>query len=137
MLTCSGLPTGSCARGLFCDGPLTLLLLLLAAVAAVDQPLLTSACCLVHALLSPPPPPRLLEVLDTYKPVVWEYSRLNITNTVLSKRKLNRLVTEDHVHGWDDPRWVAVLRHAGGCMVVRAWLFGGYKNQGSKLPRRA
>lgn len=24
---------------------------------------------------------RLLDVLDTYKPVVWEYSRLNITNT--------------------------------------------------------
>jgi hypothetical protein len=47
---------------------------------------------------------RLLEVLDTYKPVVWEYSRLNITNTVLSKRKLNRLVTDNHVNGWDDPR---------------------------------
>lgn len=47
---------------------------------------------------------RLLDVLDTYKPVVWEYSRLNITNTVLSKRKLNRLVTENHVNGWDDPR---------------------------------
>jgi glutaminyl-tRNA synthetase len=40
---------------------------------------------------------RLLEVLDTYKPVVWEYSRLNITNTVMSKRKLNRLVTDGHV----------------------------------------
>lgn len=44
-----------------------------------------------------PPSQRLLEVLGTYKPVVWEYSRLNITNTVMSKRKLNRLVTEGHV----------------------------------------
>ncbi|KAF6264766.1 tRNA synthetases class I, catalytic domain-containing protein [Scenedesmus sp. NREL 46B-D3] len=57
----------------------------------------------------------LLDVLDTYKPVVWEYSRLNITNTVLSKRKLNRLVTEEHVHGWDDPRLLTLagLRRRG------------------------
>eukprot|EP00879_Flechtneria_rotunda_P016202 GHRR01016947.1.p1 GENE.GHRR01016947.1~~GHRR01016947.1.p1 ORF type:complete len:386 (+),score=110.34 GHRR01016947.1:993-2150(+) len=57
----------------------------------------------------------LLEVLDTYKPVVWEYSRLNITNTVLSKRKLNRLVTETHVNGWDDPRLLTLagLRRRG------------------------
>ncbi|GAX82347.1 hypothetical protein CEUSTIGMA_g9776.t1 [Chlamydomonas eustigma] len=46
----------------------------------------------------------LLEVLDTYKPFVWEYARLNITNTVMSKRKLNKLVTGGHVNGWDDPR---------------------------------
>lgn len=46
----------------------------------------------------------LLEVLDTYKPLVWEYSRLNITNNVLSKRKLNKLVTDSLVLGWDDPR---------------------------------
>ncbi|MEW5320129.1 MAG: hypothetical protein WDW38_011226 [Sanguina aurantia] len=46
----------------------------------------------------------LLEVLDTYKPLVWEYARLNITHNVLSKRKLNKLVTSNLVHGWDDPR---------------------------------
>eukprot|EP00878_Enallax_costatus_P027531 GHUV01029655.1.p1 GENE.GHUV01029655.1~~GHUV01029655.1.p1 ORF type:complete len:535 (+),score=80.18 GHUV01029655.1:1463-3067(+) len=57
----------------------------------------------------------LLDVLDTYKPVVWEYSRLNITNTVLSKRKLNKLVTDNHVHGWDDPRLLTLagLRRRG------------------------
>mmetsp|Transcript_9586 Transcript_9586/g.20421 ORF Transcript_9586/g.20421 Transcript_9586/m.20421 type:complete len:801 (+) Transcript_9586:112-2514(+) len=46
----------------------------------------------------------LLEVLDTYKPFVWEYARLNITNTVMSKRKLNKLVMGGYVNGWDDPR---------------------------------
>jgi glutamyl/glutaminyl-tRNA synthetase len=54
---------------------------------------------------------RLLEVLGLYKPHVWEYSRLNITNTVMSKRKLNKLVTGGYVNGWDDPR---LLTLAGG-----------------------
>lgn len=57
----------------------------------------------------------LLEVLDLYKPLVWEYSRLNITHTVLSKRKLNRLVTDGYVSGWDDPRLMTLagLRRRG------------------------
>ncbi|KAL6007508.1 Glutamine--tRNA ligase, cytoplasmic [Asimina triloba] len=57
----------------------------------------------------------LLEALDLYKPYVWEYSRLNITNTVMSKRKLNRLVTEKWVDGWDDPRLMTLagLRRRG------------------------
>jgi glutaminyl-tRNA synthetase len=36
---------------------------------------------------------RLLDDLELYKPLVWEYSRLNVTNTVISKRKLIKLVT--------------------------------------------
>ena len=57
----------------------------------------------------------LLEVLDLYKPLVWEYSRLNITHNVLSKRKLNKLVTDEHVNGWDDPRLLTLagLRRRG------------------------
>ena len=57
----------------------------------------------------------LLEVLDLYKPVVWEYSRLNITHNVLSKRKLNRLVMDGYVKGWDDPRLLTLsgLRRRG------------------------
>ena len=33
-----------------------------------------------------------------------EFARLNLTHTVLSKRKLLALVTDNHVSGWDDPR---------------------------------
>ncbi|GAV86052.1 LOW QUALITY PROTEIN: tRNA-synt_1c domain-containing protein/tRNA-synt_1c_C domain-containing protein, partial [Cephalotus follicularis] len=46
----------------------------------------------------------LLHVLGLYQPYVWEYSLLNVTNTVMSKRKLNFLVTDKYVDGWDDPR---------------------------------
>ncbi|CAG9466261.1 unnamed protein product [Pedinophyceae sp. YPF-701] len=57
----------------------------------------------------------LLDALDMYKPCVWEYSRMNISNTVLSKRKLHKLVHDKHVRGWDDPRLftLAGLRRRG------------------------
>ncbi|GMY18387.1 glutamine--tRNA ligase isoform X1 [Fagus crenata] len=57
----------------------------------------------------------LLHALGLYQPHVWEYSRLNVTNTVMSKRKLNRLVTEKWVDGWDDPRLMTLagLRRRG------------------------
>ncbi|MGI9380076.1 MAG: glutamine--tRNA ligase/YqeY domain fusion protein [Methyloligellaceae bacterium] len=38
------------------------------------------------------------------RPRQYEYSRLNISHTVLSKRRLIQLVSENHVQGWDDPR---------------------------------
>ena len=48
-------------------------------------------------------------------PKQYEFSRLNLEYTVLSKRRLIQLVDEKHVHGWDDPRMptVAGLRRRG------------------------
>ena len=37
-------------------------------------------------------------------PHQYEFARLNLTHTIVSKRKLIQLVTENHVRGWDDPR---------------------------------
>jgi glutaminyl-tRNA synthetase len=45
-----------------------------------------------------------LENLGIYHPQQIEFARLNITYTVLSKRRLLQLVQEKHVSGWDDPR---------------------------------
>jgi glutaminyl-tRNA synthetase len=44
-----------------------------------------------------------------------EFARLQLEYTIVSKRKLNQLVTEKHVNGWDDPRMptIAGLRRAG------------------------
>ncbi|ODV98290.1 hypothetical protein PACTADRAFT_48076 [Pachysolen tannophilus NRRL Y-2460] len=46
----------------------------------------------------------LCDVLHVYRPAQREYGRLNLTNTVLSKRKIAKLVTGGIVRGWDDPR---------------------------------
>ena len=45
-----------------------------------------------------------LEALEIYHPRQVEFSRLNVSHTVLSKRKLRRMVEEGIVSGWDDPR---------------------------------
>lgn len=46
----------------------------------------------------------LLDTLDMWKPHVWEFSRLNVTGSLLSKRKINALVKKGIVRGFDDPR---------------------------------
>ena len=57
----------------------------------------------------------LLEALDLWRPHVWEFSRLNITDTPLSKRKLLKFVMNGTVRGWDDPRMPTIngLRRRG------------------------
>jgi len=40
----------------------------------------------------------------THRPRQYEFARLNLTYTVMSKRRLLELVNEGHVRGWDDPR---------------------------------
>lgn len=58
----------------------------------------------------------VLEQLQTpCHPQQIEFARLQLEYTIVSKRKLNQLVTEKHVSGWDDPRMptLAGLRRAG------------------------
>ena len=46
----------------------------------------------------------VLEQLNLWRPHVWEFSRLNVTGSLLSKRKINVLVKKGIVRGFDDPR---------------------------------
>lgn len=57
----------------------------------------------------------VLEALGLYRPKVYEMSRLNVAYTVLSKRKLLKLVTNGYMRGWDDPRMPTIkgLRRRG------------------------
>jgi glutaminyl-tRNA synthetase len=56
-----------------------------------------------------------LDQLNLYHPQQIEFARLNISHTVLSKRKLVELVEGGYVSGWDDPRMptIAGLRRRG------------------------
>ncbi len=55
------------------------------------------------------------QLVEEPRPHQYEFARLNITYTVLSKRKLLELVGQKHVRGWDDPRMPTIsgLRRRG------------------------
>ncbi len=56
-----------------------------------------------------------IEQLGIFKSRQYEFARLNLNYTVMSKRKLLQLVNEKHVNGWDDPRMPTIsgLRRRG------------------------
>jgi glutaminyl-tRNA synthetase len=57
----------------------------------------------------------LIDELEIHHPQQIEFARLNLSFTVLSKRKMLNLVQQSHVNGWDDPRMptLAGLRRRG------------------------
>lgn len=70
----------------------------------------------------------LLEKLKDRLPAIpqqREYGRLNVTGTVLSKRKIQKLVAEKYVRGWDDPRLytlIAIRRRGIPPGAIRAFV---------------
>lgn len=56
-----------------------------------------------------------IDKLDIFPSKQYEFARLNLTSTVMSKRKLLQLVQEGYVSGWDDPRMPTIsgLRRRG------------------------
>ena len=70
---------------------------------------------ILESLELPPPRPRQIE-----------FARLNLTYTVMSKRKLIQLVSEGRVNGWDDPRMLTIsgLRRRGvTASAIRAFAY--------------
>ena len=57
----------------------------------------------------------LIEKLEIYPSRQYEFARLNMTYTMMSKRKLLQLVNEKYVNGWDDPRMptISAMRRRG------------------------
>ena len=57
----------------------------------------------------------LCDALEVYKPAQREYGRLNLQGTIMSKRKIEKLVTGGYVRDWNDPRLytLVALRRRG------------------------
>ena len=51
---------------------------------------------------------KILDLLGLYKPYVWEYSRLNIEGSVISKRKIKALIEKGFIGNWEDPRLLTI-----------------------------
>ena len=66
-----------------------------------------------------------LDKLNVYHPQQIEFARLNLDYTVMSKRKLKKLVDEKYVSGWDDPRMPTIsgMRRRGyTAHAIRAFM---------------
>ncbi|KAI5949591.1 GLN4 [Candida jiufengensis] len=65
---------------------------------------ITHSLCTTEFVLSRESYEWLCDALKVYRPAQREYGRLNLTGTIMSKRKIAKLVNENYVRGWDDPR---------------------------------
>jgi glutaminyl-tRNA synthetase len=76
---------------------------------------ITHSLCTIEFEVHRPLYDWILEQLDVYRSRQIEFARLNLSYTVMSKRKLRELVEGNHVDGWDDPRMPTIsgLRRRG------------------------
>lgn len=76
---------------------------------------ITHSICTLEFEINRPLYDWLLDKLELYHPRQIEFARLNLSHTVLSKRKLLELVETGRVHGWNDPRMPTIsgLRRRG------------------------
>ena len=76
---------------------------------------ITHSLCTVEFINSRESYEWLCDAVEIYKPMQREYGRLNLTGTIMSKRKIARLVKEGKVFDWDDPRLytLVALRRRG------------------------
>jgi glutaminyl-tRNA synthetase len=76
---------------------------------------ITHSICTVEFIPHRPLYEWFIEKLDLFPSKQYEFARLNLNYTVMSKRKLLQLVEEGHVDGWDDPRMPTIsgLRRRG------------------------
>ncbi|KUI57501.1 putative glutamine--tRNA ligase [Cytospora mali] len=70
---------------------------------------ITHSLCTTEFILSRVSYEWLNKTLGVYEPMQREYGRLSLSGTVLSKRKILKLVEEKHVRGWDDPRLYTLM----------------------------
>ncbi|KAH8830367.1 glutamine-tRNA ligase [Flagelloscypha sp. PMI_526] len=70
---------------------------------------ISHSLCTVEFVLSRQSYEWLCDALEVYKPRQSEYGRLNLEGTIMSKRKILRLVKEGYVTGWDDPRLYTLI----------------------------
>jgi len=80
---------------------------------AIEQ--ITHSCCSLEYVSHRPLYDWFIEKLELFPSHQYEFSRLNMTYTVMSKRRLLQLVNERFVAGWDDPRMPTIsgLRRRG------------------------